>query len=345
MSGTSHGPLPDRRITVGLGLYTGQRSPGEGRPRYADAPRLARAAEEAGFDAFWVSERMPDDYLPAPLTLLAALATGTERIALGCGLAVAPLHHPLRLAEDAAVVDQLSGGRLLLGLGIGYAEHEYRAFGVDPRTRGAQLEDLVPLLRTAWRGEPFDWNGPALHADGVACRPRPWRGEGIPIWLGGYAKAALHRAGRIADGYLMGRSDKQVLDGVLDTLDAAHPRPDFTLALNMVVILTGDDADEASARAGLARQQTAYDRIRRTPPAGRLPTPPSVPLAPDAVDEYVQALGSPARVASIIGEILERLSGRPRVHVMLRALFPEPSLDLQLARITRLGRELLPHLR
>ena len=118
-------------LRIGVGLWTGQGTD------YRDAVPLAVAAEEAGFDSFWVTEHhgLPDGYLPSPLTLLAALASVTSRITLGTGLVLAPLHHPLRLAEDAAVVDRLSGGRLVLGLGLGYAEHEYRAFGVDRRNR------------------------------------------------------------------------------------------------------------------------------------------------------------------------------------------------------------------
>ena len=139
------------RRSIGLGLFTGQQPPGAPRPPYRDALALARAAEQAGFDAFWVSEHhgLPDGYLPSPLVLLAALATGTETITLGTGLALAPLHHPLRLAEDAAVVDHLSGGRLLLGLGLGYAAHEYTAFGVDTARagRGAVRPGPLPPAR------------------------------------------------------------------------------------------------------------------------------------------------------------------------------------------------------
>lgn len=136
----SHSGPRTRRF--GVGLYTGQRAGGG---NYRDAVPLAVAAEEAGFDSFWVTEHhgLPDGYLPSPLTLLAALAPATSRIELGTGVLLAPLHHPLRIAEDAAVVDQLSGGRLILGLGIGYADHEYRSFGVDPATRGTRLGALV----------------------------------------------------------------------------------------------------------------------------------------------------------------------------------------------------------
>src|SRR4051794_11468813 len=194
------------RRTFGLGLFTGQQPPGASRPPYRDAISLARAAEASGFDAFWISEHhgFPDSYLPSPFVLLGALAATTDRLLLGAGVALAPLHHPLRLAEDAAVVAQLPGGRRVLGLGLGYAEHEYAAFGVAPPRRGAVLADLVPFLRRAWSGEAFDWAGPAYRGHELRVTPRPERAEGIPIWLGGYAAGALQRARRLADGHLIG---------------------------------------------------------------------------------------------------------------------------------------------
>src|SRR3954447_18573102 len=239
-------------LRVGVGLWTGQGTD------YRDAVPLAVAAEEAGFDSFWVTEHhgLPDGYLPAPLTLLAALAPVTTRIALGTGLVLAPLHHPLRLAEDAAVVDGLSGGRLVLGLGLGYAEHEYRAFGVDPASRGARLEALVGALRAAWTGQPFC--APELGLYDVRVTPTP--AHPVPIWLGGYAAAAVARAGRIADGHLVGRGEPGIVEAASAQLGT--PRGGFTRAVNVTCVLEAPGGGAASARAAFAVQQQAYEAIQ-----------------------------------------------------------------------------------
>jgi probable F420-dependent oxidoreductase len=342
------GPLPDRPVTVGLGLYTGQQPPGAAEPHYADAAELAVAAEGAGFDAFWVSEHhgFPDGYLPSPLIALAGVATRTSRIALGTGVVVAPLAHPLHLAEDAAVLDRLSGGRLVLGLGLGYAEHEYRSFGVDTRTRGAALTDLVAFLRTAWRGEPFDWDGPCYRGEGLRVTPTPVA-NGVPIWLGGYADAAVRRAARCGDGYLLGRADPPIVECVDALLRTDLPAPgDFTVALNVIVVLDDDPADEASARHGLAYQQAAYEAIQ----AGGIAHAGRVTVARDAISaqnvaDYVHVHGTSGHVAERLREIVSGLRHWPRIHLVIRALFPEREVRVQRARIEALGRTVLPALR
>jgi probable F420-dependent oxidoreductase len=344
------GPLPDRSLTIGLGLYTGQRQRTGGEPLYAEAIELAVAAESAGFDAFWVSEHhgFPDAYLPSPLTLLGTVAARTSRIALGTGVVVAPLASPLRLAEDAAVVDQLSNGRLILGLGLGYAEHEYRAFGVDTRTRGAHLTDLVGFLRTAWSGATFDWDGPCYRADGLRVMPTPVRPGGVPIWLGGYADAAVRRAARFGDGYLLGRADAPIVESVDGVLRAERDPAltSFTLALNVIAIVTDDPADEASARQGLAYQQAAYESIQ----AGGIAHAGRVTVADDAISagnvtSYVHAYGTSEQVAQRITAILDGLGHWARIHLVIRALFPEPDATVQVDRITRLGQDVLPVIR
>jgi alkanesulfonate monooxygenase SsuD/methylene tetrahydromethanopterin reductase-like flavin-dependent oxidoreductase (luciferase family) len=331
--------------TFGLGLFTGQQPAGAARPPYADAIELAVAAEGCGFDAFWVSEHhgFPDGYLPSPFVLLGALAATTDRLLLGAGVALAPLHHPLRLAEDAAVVDQLSGGRLVLGLGLGYAEHEYAAFGVDRTRRGAVLSDLVPFLRLAWSGETFDWSGPAYAGRGLRVTPRPARPGGVPVWLGGYAPAALRRARALADGHLIGRADDVILDRLLPAWDSPVDRP-FTIAVNALVLLTDDPDDAAAARAGYAATQSAYEAVQAggIAHAGLVAPDPARPVDADRVDSYMQAVGDPAAVAAALRSLLDRLPGWADVHLVLRVLFPEHDLGRQVARVQRLGREVLP---
>jgi alkanesulfonate monooxygenase SsuD/methylene tetrahydromethanopterin reductase-like flavin-dependent oxidoreductase (luciferase family) len=333
----------------GVGLYTGQRPPGPGNNgQYLDAVPLAVAAEEAGFDSFWVTEHhgLDDGYLPSPLTLLAALAPATDRIELGTGVLLAPLHHPLRIAEDAAVVDRLSSGRLILGLGLGYAEHEYRAFGVDPATRGARLDALVGALRAAGTGAPF--SAPALGLHDVRVTPTPHRP--IPIWLGGYAAAAVTRAGRIADGHLVGRGDRHLVDAASAQLAAVRDpgAPGFVRAVNVTCVLDAPGGGAASARAGFAAQQQVYESIQagRTVYAGLVADPAGTQgLALGDIDAYIQVAGDVEQVVAGLGAVLDALRDWAEVHLVLRLLFPEPDLDVQLLRLATFGDQIVPRLR
>jgi probable F420-dependent oxidoreductase len=343
-------PLPDAPLSVGLGLYTGQRQAYDGSPMYTDAIRLATVAEEAGFDAFWVSEHhgIPDGYLPDPLTVLAAIAARTERIALGTGIVIAPLAHPIRLAENAAVVDQLSNGRLILGIGLGYAAHEYRAFGVHTGRRGAALSDLVVFLRTAWTGEGFDWDGPCYRGTGLRVLPRPVRQGGVPIWLGGYAPSAVRRAAHLADGYLLGRADPPIVESI-DALLRGERDPTasrFTMALNVMAVITDDPRDDESARQGLAYQQAAYETMQAggIAHAGRVEVA-AEPISAENVTSYVHTYGTSDQVAADIVTIVDRLRHWARIHLVIRALFPEQDVGVQVERIRRLGERVLPALR
>src|SRR3989442_5071761 len=123
-------------VQIGIGLFTGQIPPGSDRTftqEYREVLDLVRLAETLGFDSAWVSEHhgASDGYMASLLPTLAAFAAATERIKLGTGVMLAPFHHPLRLAEDAATVDLISGGRLILGLGMGWREDEVPMFCVS----------------------------------------------------------------------------------------------------------------------------------------------------------------------------------------------------------------------
>ncbi|MEO8425087.1 MAG: LLM class flavin-dependent oxidoreductase, partial [Actinomycetota bacterium] len=147
-------------LRIGIGLFTGQVPAGSDRTfgrEYRETLELVRLAEALGFDSAWVSEHhgASDGYLPSLLPMLAAFAAATDRIRLGTGVILTPLHDPLRLAEDAAVVDQLSEGRLTLGLGIAWRPEEFRMFGVPFGERLARTVDTVEILRRAWTGERF----------------------------------------------------------------------------------------------------------------------------------------------------------------------------------------------
>src|SRR3954451_2035883 len=142
----------------------------EGRTTYAAALDIIGWADEHGFErvAFGEHHQSPDGYLPCPLVFAAAVGSRTQRIRIRISILLALLYDPLRLAEEVAVADLCTRGRLDLGLGVGYVEDDFDAFGMDYHRRGKNMEDLIPFLRRAWTGEPFTHRGVT-----VRVTPRP----------------------------------------------------------------------------------------------------------------------------------------------------------------------------
>jgi probable F420-dependent oxidoreductase len=155
-------------------------------------------ADSLGFDSVWLSEHhfTDDGYLPALFPVLAALAMRTSRLRLGTAVLLAPLHHPLRLAEDAAVVDVLSGGRLELGLAVGYRAEEFALLGVPRAERGQRTDETIEVLQAAWRTRPFSYRGRCYQFENAIVTPPPLQRPHPPIWVGGSSPAAAKRAAR-----------------------------------------------------------------------------------------------------------------------------------------------------
>lgn len=164
---------------------------------YAAALDMIAWGEERGFErvTFGEHHQSPDGYLPCPLVFAAAVGGRTSRIRVRVSVLLAPLYDPVRLAEEVAVADLCLGGRLDLGMGVGYVEDDFDAFGADYHRRGRHLDWLIPFLRRAWTGEPFEHRGTT-----VTVSPRPVQ-DPMPIHLGGGTRAAIDRAVRLADGF------------------------------------------------------------------------------------------------------------------------------------------------
>lgn len=195
-------------MEIGLGVFTGEVLPEQGitqtRQLQDEIAQMA-AAEDAGLDAVWISEHhfLSNGYVGSVLPYAAAAAQATSRITVGISVALAPLYDPIRLAEDAAFLDQLSGGRAALGVALGYRDEEYAGFGTSRGQRVRRTEDLCSLLRQAWGDGPVDYEGPAFSRSGFEVFPKPVRPGGVPLLMGGHAPAALRRAARYADGFIM----------------------------------------------------------------------------------------------------------------------------------------------
>ena len=165
---------------------------------YAAALDIIGWADRVGFErvGFGEHHQSDDGYLPCPLVFAAAVGARTRRIRVRISILLAPLYDPLRLAEEVAVADLCTQGRLDLALGVGYVEDDFVAFGKDYHRRGRDLEELVPFLRRAWTGEPFEHRGAQ-----VRVMPRPCQ-DPMPIFLGGgAARKSIERAAAIADGF------------------------------------------------------------------------------------------------------------------------------------------------
>lgn len=159
-------------------------------------------SETAGFEGAWVPEHhgASDGYCPSPNVILAAIAARTKRLRLGSGVALAPLHHPVRFAEECALLDILCGGRLEMHLAIGYRRRETEAYGVDFTRRGALFDEFLQIVQPLWAGETVTFDGRFFQVKEARITPPPPRGR-IPLFIGGFAEKALARVARHADGY------------------------------------------------------------------------------------------------------------------------------------------------
>ena len=245
------------RLTVGLpnyGAYLG----GDAWRTLLD---LAVAVERSGLDGVSVVdhvvmgsdvERYPYGRFPGgpeapwlePLTVLAAISGVTSRVELATAVLISPLRPAALLAKTAATLDQLSGGRLVLGVGTGWQEEEYRALGVDWERRHQLFDDQLAACAALWTGGPVDVDSPTVSFEGIHCRPRPVRDAGVPFWIGGKLTGRnLDRIVRWGSGWIPAPVDgpAEVAEGVRRLREA----------------LTGAGRDPGSVR------------VRVTPPAVR----------------------------------------------------------------------------
>jgi probable F420-dependent oxidoreductase len=199
------------------------------------AAACARAIEAAGFDSVWTVEHVlvPVDYestypyarsgrmpggetvdIPDPLVWLAYVAAATESLLLGTGILILPQRNPAIAAKEVASLDRLSGGRVRLGIGVGWLEEEFDALGVPFAGRGARTDAYVAAMRALWTGEQVDLDDGYHRWERAVSLPRPTNGT-VPIVVGGHSEAAARRAGRLGDGFFPGKGTPEQLAALI----------------------------------------------------------------------------------------------------------------------------------
>jgi alkanesulfonate monooxygenase SsuD/methylene tetrahydromethanopterin reductase-like flavin-dependent oxidoreductase (luciferase family) len=209
--------------------------------RVRAAVEMAAWADQRGCVSISISEHhgSDDGYLPSPIVLAAAIAARTKTTRIGIAALIAPFYEPLRLAEDLAVLDGISAGRIDLIIGSGYVAEELDMFGVAPTERGHRMTEVVETLRAAWTGEPFEFRGRT-----VRVTPEPHQPGGPAIVLGGSSDAAARRAARLGDGFVPSNGDCwEAYRDELRLLGKADPGP--REMRGMVTTLLADDPDAA----------------------------------------------------------------------------------------------------
>ncbi|TAL02223.1 MAG: LLM class flavin-dependent oxidoreductase [Rhodospirillaceae bacterium] len=193
-----------KRLTFGY-LYDFRNPPQWRKPwaeLYAETLEFIALTESLGFEGAWVPEHhdSEDGYVPSPLIALAAIAARTKTIKIGSAIALTPLYHPVRFAEDCALVDILSNGRLEMAVAVGYRRHETDAYGVNYSTRGARTDEFLEIVRRLWAGETVTHESAHFNIKNASIMPRPIHGQ-VPLYIGGFSDKALERAAKYGDGF------------------------------------------------------------------------------------------------------------------------------------------------
>ena len=254
-----------------------------------DLAEAARTFEDCAFESLWIQEHLvfPAD-LPAtypysedglapvtaetplydPWAVLAHLAAPTERIRLGTNVYILPLRHPLQTARSVVTLDRLSGGRAVLGVGVGWLEEEFEFVDVPFRTRGARADATIAVLRRLWSDDVVEVSNEHFRFGPVRFRPRPLQPGGVPIEVGGGSPAALRRAGRLGDGWIeIGSTDLR----------------DFSAKLAVVMAARRDSDRQGSPFEVTIQARPGWDRddFRRARDAGATRAIVGPPAGPD----------------------------------------------------------------
>ena len=332
-----------------LGIYLNAQHPSLDDParRFAETLEQARLIHALGFDSIWGGEHHATPgfhYFPL-LPMLQRLAAEVPGLSIGTNLVLLPLHNPVEIAEVGAFLDVITGGRFMLGVGLGYRPEEFAIFGVPMAERVSRLVEGVEIIRRLWTEEKVTHRGRHWSFENLTIRPRPIQRPRPPILVGSQVPAGIARAARIADGWLVvpvPRVDEFAAQVKVFTAargkEGRSPEPQICRLLEVVC---APDQDTAIRRAApyLLEKYAAYfswglEGVSVDPSAR-----PEEQLRRLAANRF--AIGSPAQVTEML--LAQQAAGA--THLTMRVSWPGmPQADV-LAGIELLGREVLPEVR
>jgi alkanesulfonate monooxygenase SsuD/methylene tetrahydromethanopterin reductase-like flavin-dependent oxidoreductase (luciferase family) len=288
-------------------------------------------AEQVGFESVWLTERHFSAYPPSPLILAAAIAARTTTMRIGTNLLVAPLHNPVRLAEEAAMVSVLSNGRFDLGVGQGHREIDFTNFGVNIRHRPSLLEETVAILRLAWSGEPFTFSG-RRYTIPIETGVRPVPHCPPRILIGATSPPGMARAARLGDGFMSAFNGniRQYLAAAQEA-DSGTDIPIFAAQQAIVA----EDPEREWATVG----PFALGHVNQNLPADRRLAHPDEALA----QKLIGLWDGPTAVERIL-TLLDRYPTIEDVHFIATS-GPGEALDHTRPRLQYLAEKVLPRVR
>ena len=257
--------MPDLRFGV---CYDFRNPPDSGVPDrvlYQEILEQVRWLDDLGADLVWFTEHhfVDDGYLPSWVPVAGAMAAVTDHVRFGTDICLMPFDHPIRLAEDLAVLDNVSGGRVELGLGMGYAPHEFRGFGIPVSRRVSLMDEGIEVLRRCFTGERFSYAGKRYLFDDVRITPGYVQPGGPPLWVAAMSEAGAARAARF-DTHLLPQGMKQrSFDPWVEALERSGRRPaDYRVGIIRSVLVTDNrDQDWPLVRAAERYRMALYQRF------------------------------------------------------------------------------------
>lgn len=304
---------------------------------YRDTLEEIQFAESVGFESAWVTEHhfMGDRYLPAVMPMLGAIAAATSRIRIGTYVLLMPLYDPVRLAEDAAVVDILSGGRLELAIGAGYRQEEFAGFGIDRGRRGKMQDEGVEVMLRAWQDGDLDFHGDIYDFHGINVTPKPVQRPHPKVYLGGISPNVLERIARLGVTGVAGRPRAKDMPAFIEALER-HGRTVADIEFLPYTFLWVDTDGDRARRVATPYAHWVIGQYSEWHTGGGMPM-----FQGDIEDECT--MGDPAYCIARIEALLAKGTWAPA----RRLLIQPPLLGLDHAASMRVietfARDVMPH--